>query len=122
LSRFHVTDRIKAQAAYCKFVHDGLRDRQGAVELKSILGDDRFVAQFREILGCCASLTEIPRIERFAARPTLRKIFAGCSGRQDRNARIREAYVANAYTMRQIADHLGLHPMTISRAIRADRE
>jgi REP element-mobilizing transposase RayT len=121
LSHFHAVDRSRAQAAYRRFVQDGLRDQQGAVEFKSILGSEPFVAQFREILASRALSKEIPRVERFAARPTLRDIFAGCSERQDRDARIREAHVTHAYTMREIADHLGLHPMTISRAVRTHR-
>jgi len=36
-----------------------------------------------------------------------------------RNAAMRAAYASGAYTMAQIAEHFGVHYMTVSRAVRA---
>jgi len=122
LSHFGTNDRRRAQAAYRKFVLDGAKDADRVLDGKSILGSEAFVTQFQGMLASSASLKEIPRVQRFAARRTLKEIFSGCSGRDEYASRIREAYIANAYTMREIADHLGLHTMTISRIVRAGRK
>lgn len=118
LTCFDATDRRKAQRAYLRFVQEGLDGAEPLLEEVPILGRPSFVASFRERLRRVAPLKEIPRVHRFAARPTLREIFDGCTNRRDRNARIREAHVAHAYMMTEIARHLNLHPMTISRAVR----
>ena len=121
LGHFNTNDRYVAQAAYRKFVSLGLEDTERILDGKPIFGSKTFVAEFRDTLNASAPLRETLRIQRFAARPSLREIFEGCSGRQDRNARVRTAHITNGYTMREIADHLGLHPMTISRVVGAGR-
>jgi REP element-mobilizing transposase RayT len=122
LSHLGTTDRRKAQEAYRRFVQDGLEDPELVLDAKPILGSGAFVDVFRETLAGAATQKETPRAQRFLARPTLREIFSGCSGRRDRNVRIREAYVSHGYTMKEIADHLRLHLMTVSRAVSASVE
>ena len=117
LTCFDATHRRKAQKGYRKFVAEG---SELAMDVKPILGIDDFVSKFRETLSAAAPVKAIPRVQRFAARPCLEELFSGCSGRQDRNARIREAYIRHGYTMKQIAAHLKLHSMTISRAVHSD--
>jgi len=118
LVHFDAVERRSAQRAYRRFVEDGLEDSKPILGDNPILGSDAFVARFRDTVAGAALLTEIPRIQRFAGRPTLREVFDGCSSRLDRNARIRMAHINHGYPMREIADHLKLHLMTISRAIR----
>ncbi len=118
LVQFDATDRRSAQEAYRAFVLDGVENPEAEVGAEPILGSEAFVASFRETLRSAAPLREISRRQRFAARPTLEAIFEDCADRGDRNARIRTAHVGHAYTMVEIAKHLRLHPMTISRAVR----
>jgi REP element-mobilizing transposase RayT len=118
LVQFGAADRRTAQDAYRKFVVAGMEKPEAELGAEPILGSEAFVAGFRETLRSAAPLREIPRLQRFVARPTLGEIFEGCADRGDRNARIRNAYVGHGYTMVEIANHLGLHPMTISRAVR----
>lgn len=120
LTCFDTVDRGSAQQAYRGFVDEGLKDSQPTLGDVPILGGDAFVAGFREILASAAPLKAIPRVQRFAARPTLHELFAGCGDRRVRNARIHEAHVSHGYTMTEIAHHLKLHLMTISRAVRMD--
>ena len=54
--------------------------------------------------------------------PTLQEVFEGFSNRRGRNVRIRKAHIGYGYTMGEIADHLTLHRMTISRAVRENVE
>jgi hypothetical protein len=76
------------------------------------------VARCRNKLADVAPIKEIPRLQRFAARPALAQIFERCPNRATRNVRIREAHLDHGYTMTAIAGHLDLHLMTISRAVR----
>ena len=121
LTRFDANDRHNAQVAYRGFVREGLGDSNPACDGKPILGSPRFIASFQDELQGAVTLKDVPRVQRFAARPMLREIFAGCKERRDRNARIRKAHVDHGYTMTEIADHLKLHVMTISRAVRKCR-
>jgi hypothetical protein len=118
LSRFDANDRNNAQAEYTAFVREALGAPGPSFRDKPILGSRDFVAKFRNELRGAAPLKDIPRIQRFAARPMLREIFAGCQERHDRNIRIRKAHIDHGYTMTEIASHLELHVMTVSRAIR----
>ncbi len=118
LEQFHATDRRCAQETYREFVRLGMRNGHGEFGAEPIVGSEAFVAGFRETLAGKAPLRQIPRRQRFAARPPLREVFRGCTDRRDRNVRIRRAHLGHGYTMKEIADHLDLHPMTISRAVR----
>jgi len=60
-------------------------------------------------------LTEIPRKQRYALRPSLDKIF------QTNNKREIKIYQANqkyGYTLKEIGQYLGLHYTTISKIIK----
>ncbi len=118
LMQFHAADRRSAQDAYRKFVRDGIENGDAKLGAEPIVGSAAFVAGFREALTGRAPLREIPRRQRFAARPTLQELFGDCTDRRDRNVRIRRAHLGHGYTMKEIAGHLELHPMTISRAVR----
>lgn len=122
LTHFGTSDRRHAQEAYREFVHDCSDNSNLLLDASPILGSDDFVERFREPLAAAAPFKDIPRVQRFVARPTLEQIFKGTSDRDTRNARIHEAHVRNGYTMTEIAKHLGLHLMTISRAVRSNVE
>ena len=65
-------------------------------------------------------LKEVPRAQRYAARPSLAEIFGekkAKSGKQKDEIMYR-AYVEHGYRMVEIAEYLGVHYATISRAIR----
>ena len=64
---------------------------------------------------------EQPRSHRHLGRPPLSELFDGVASRDKpaRNEIIARAYLEHGYSMKQIAACLGLHYMTISRAVRA---
>ena len=81
---------------------------------------DRLIAQIRGQ----ARIAEIPKSQRFAARPPLHRLL-GPRERRDREARhacSAAAVEANGYTQQAIAAHLGLHFTSISRILRRVRE
>jgi REP element-mobilizing transposase RayT len=116
------TQRERAQMAYRKFVSEGLKNPEPILGDQPILGSDAFAAKFRDRLADAAPLKDVPRVQRFSVRPTLLEVFEGCEGRQDRNARICKAHICHGYSMTEIARHLGLHLMTISRAVHSNVE
>jgi len=65
-------------------------------------------------------LKEVPRVQRYVARPGLAEIFKDKKrGRERRNEEmIYRAYVDHGYRMGEIAEYLGVHYTSISRAIK----
>ena len=64
---------------------------------------------------------EHPRVQRQIARPSLRELFKGCS-RKERAAlalRAKDVHVTHGYTLKAIADYLGIHYATAGRLVRA---
>lgn len=110
---------------FVAFVEAGIGESESVVDrLKAtpVIGDrvltDQLAEQCREAVHC----SEFPRAQRFGSRPPLEGIFANVISRADRNARAVAAVRDHGYTMKQVADFLSLHYITISRALtRADR-
>jgi len=113
LSQFGST-KARARAAYANFVRkdDGaeLWDRLNGPD---ILGDDEFRSRLQG-LGKEAQ-GEIPKRKRMLRHLPLREIAASDRERSDW---MREAYREHGYTMREIADYVGLHHSTVSRFIK----
>lgn len=122
LTRFSKTDRHQAQIAYRRFVESGSADTTPPSDGRPFAGSEAFATRLSKLIAESAPLKEIPRVHRFSARPTLETLFVGFRDRRDRNTRIRKAHLDHGYTMTQIAAHLGLHLMTISRAVRSNVE
>jgi hypothetical protein len=68
-------------------------------------------------------MKEVPRVQRYVARPSLRELFKGKKGKERtaEDRAIYDAYVRYGYTMKEIAEHLGFHYATISRAIKREQ-
>lgn len=63
---------------------------------------------------------EIPRTQRYAERPSLPDIFdkQASTDKTMRNLDIYTAHVVYHYTLREIADYLGIHYATVSKAVK----
>ncbi|HJV55047.1 MAG TPA: hypothetical protein VJ971_03700, partial [Methylomirabilota bacterium] len=78
----------------------------------------RRLAEHRRAVVQCP---EIPRAQRFASRPPLAEAFTGVASRADRDARAIIAVRDHGYAMKEVADFIGRHYVTVSRALaRAD--
>lgn len=114
LSQFG-TDPTRAARAYSTFVKqgrgvsiwDGLRS--GA-----FLGTEEFSQKLRPHLRGRAGVTEIPRRQRLAGRPSLAELFSKVQDKTTRDERIYQAVHVHGYTLREVADFLGLYYSTIS--------
>ena len=115
-----IAERMGAQRAYRTFVRAGLEQAAAAPQLTSNVTtalSHRSAERARLEHGRASRMREFPRTERFADRPPLSEVFSGTLSRADRNARCARAVLSFGYTLREIADFLGLHYATISRVL-----
>jgi len=121
LSQFGGQKRVAIEK-YKQFVMEGVGKESPWETLRGQIfwGTDEFIKQLSELLGEKESLSEVPRVQRYVARPPLGELFKGKTGKEgsvgDRD--IYHVYVRYGYTMKEIADHLGFHYATVSRAIK----
>jgi putative transposase len=113
--------RLAAQRRYRAFVAEGMG--QGSpwehVQGQVLLGSERFVERLIPGLQDKRALKEIPRQQRFAARPKLTQLFSTGSraDRARRNEAIRRAHLEHGYSLSEIGRTVGLHYSTISRIV-----
>jgi len=108
-----------AQDRYRQFVADGL-DRAspwGKLRGQVLLGTEPFVQTLVPKLAAVQDMMETPRLQRLAHRPALASLLLGADGvsKAQRDSAIRDAHIRHAYTLAEIARHVGLHYATVSR-------
>ncbi len=110
----------RAQDLYHRFVHEGIKKASPWNELKGqiFLGDQTFIESV--ISPAETEIKEIPRGQRYAGRLTLDQLFpASVMEHHDaRETGMCDAFTRYGYTLKEIADHLGVHYSTVSRAIK----
>lgn len=115
-----IAERGGAQRAYREFVRAGLK---GAADAPSVTGGSSTSRRQDSVVaagmdgGAGSRLREVPRAQRFSGRPALSELFSGVLSRADRNARCAVAVRSFGYTLRELADFLGLHYATVSRVL-----
>jgi len=87
-----------------------------------LLGEEPFLERLLPYLKEKTALTEIPRVQRFAVRPTLDRLLPRVQSGLKRDRAIAEAHVHHGYSQQEIAAHVGLHYSTVSRIVRRERE
>lgn len=120
LSQF-ADDKRKARSLYRDFILDGDPGEEPLKKVvgQCILGDDVFVACFFDVLEGKQKVEEIPRKQRYQGRPPLHLLFdmQATKNRALRNAMIEEAISEYGYSQREVANRLGLHYSSISKAM-----
>jgi REP element-mobilizing transposase RayT len=115
---------VGAAPEYVRFVEAGVgldRDALARFESKPAVGEGVFVRRLDEHGRAATQCTEFPRVQRFVARPELARLFADATTRAERNARAVIAVRDHGYAMKEVADFIGRHYVTVSRALaRAD--
>ncbi|HJU04715.1 MAG TPA: hypothetical protein VJ692_06135, partial [Nitrospiraceae bacterium] len=113
--------RAAAQRKYRAFVGEGIGQGSPWAHVRGqvLLGSERFVERLAPGLRDTRSLNEIPRQQRFAARPQLSRLFGARTrtNRARRNAAIRQAHAEYGYSLSEIGRAVGLHYSTISRIV-----
>ncbi len=116
-----------AQKEYRKYVSDGIgqdpEDIWKAVRGQALLGEEDFVLGHADYLRKRSHVSEIPRSQRYAHRPSLDVLFGEVPlmDRRGRRKAILKAVEQYGYRQSEIAAHLGLHYSTISRIAKGER-
>ena len=116
----------ESRRLYRQFVKEGMAISETPWEKLTgqiILVTDEFIQQAKEMLGGREEIPEIPRTQRHVGRPTVTDIFPPDTktGKQERNRLIRHAYGAHGYTLKEIAQALGVHYTTVSKVINSGK-
>ena len=118
--------RRRAQKLYHQFIMEGITKETLWKDLKGqiFLGDKGFIEECKSSLDVSCNLQEIPRLQRYAERPVLPELLDEEIRRNKvrRNRAIYHAHVKYGYTLREIADHLGVHYTTISKMINKNKQ
>lgn len=112
-----------AERKYRAFVAAGIGQDAPWKQVRGqvLLGRETFVEGLLSHLQDKQALTEIPRAQRFTARPTLGQLFSVRlrANRVQRDAVIRRAYLDHGYSLSEIGRAAGMHYSTISRIVSA---
>jgi len=121
LSQFDGRKRVSMEK-YRRFVMEGVDKESPWETLRGQIfwGTDEFIQQLRGLLDEKGNIEEVPRLQRYVARPLMSELFKGkkVKERKAEDKAIYDAYVRYGYTMKEIAEHLGVHYATVSRAIK----
>lgn len=112
--------RAEAERRYRQFVGAGLGEMATSwepVDSPVFVGNAGVLTPVREQIGGATTVLEVPRAQRFALRPPLAVLFASVTSRDDRDVRCVLSVREHGYTMRAIAQFLGVHYATVSRAL-----
>jgi hypothetical protein len=113
--------RAKAEKDYQQFVQWGIGKETIWTEVRgqAILGEEEFADKLVDHLKKHKDVPEIPKSQRYVARPLLAKLFTEkvVRDKQKRDRKIAEAVEKHLYSQREIAAHLGLHYTSVSRII-----
>ncbi len=117
-------ERKTAQKSYKKFVMEGIEKGSPWKEVQGqiLLGEGGFIKKYKELLVDKEKIKEIPRQQRYVGRPSLGEVFKEAAGtdKEIRNTNIRRAHLNFGYTLKEIADNLGIHYTTVSKALKAE--
>ncbi len=111
----------RARRLFEDFVMKGIHDTTLWKNVKGqiFLGEKEFIEQCKKTLGKHDALHEVPRSQRFADRPSLKHLFTdNIQQKQERNNAIYDACIQYGYTLKEVADFLGIHYTTVSNIIR----
>ncbi len=98
-------------------MHAGLKEESPLKKVTSqmFLGEDNFIEKLRGFIRGKETLKEIPRVQRYVTRPSLEEMF---KEKKVKGKPVYRAHVTYGYTLKEIAEHLGVHYTTISRAVK----
>jgi len=83
------------------------------------LGSEGFLAKIQRLIEEKNEIVEMPRLQKLAPQKDLDEIFQkGDRVGASREESIYRSYVDHGYTLKEIADYLGVHYVSVSRAIK----
>jgi len=114
--------KTEAMEKYKKYALEGIGADSPwkALTAQIILGTESFLDKFGQLSKGKEFTMEVPRVQRYAARPPLSRIFeeGKIKDRRVRAEKIYNAYCHYGYTLKEIGQYLGIHYTTIGRSIK----
>jgi REP element-mobilizing transposase RayT len=115
-------ERKEAIKRYKGFVRAGVKEDSllKKVTGQMFLGEDNFIEKLRGFIRGKETLKEIPRVQRYITRPSLEEMFKEkrVKDKTVKDKTVYRAHVTYGYTLKEIAEYLGVHYTTISRAVK----
>jgi putative transposase len=120
LSQFDMK-RDESVKKYKRFVIKGENEGSPWETLKGqiFLGTEGFIERLGGELDKKGGAKEIPKIQRYAGRPSLEELFKEerMKHKKAKDETIYRVYIQYGYRMKEIAEYLGVHYATVSRAV-----
>lgn len=112
-------ERAEAEIRYRAFVRAGLKAKTPWKEVRGqlYLGDENFIDKIKKLIRGKETLKEIPRMQRYITKPLLGDILK-YKDKKTRDNAIFEAHIRYGYTLKDIAEYIGVHYATVSRAVK----
>ena len=112
-------ERGKAEMRYREFMREGIKAESPWKEVRGqlYLGDEKFLDKIKKLIRGKETLKEIPRMQRYITKPLLEDILK-YKDKKPRDNAVFEAHIRYGYTLKDVAEHLGVHYATISRAVK----
>ena len=118
--------RRDAEKQYKEFAISGIKEESPWKKLQGqvLLGGEGFIEKFRDLLSKKEDMREIPRLQRYVCRPKIGDLFKRekISTKHIRNGKIYNAHIKYGYTLKEIADYLGIHYTTVSKVIKGKED
>lgn len=105
--------REESQRRYRNFMSPSPADT--AIGEALVIGAAPFQDAVRAEIGARFHELRVPRAYKALARPTLAEFFGKPLTKADRNTLVVRAHVVHGYRLSEIAEHLRVHPNTLSR-------
>lgn len=116
-------EKKKASSLYQSFILSRIKEASPLKSVKAqlILGKESFIVQMEHLLHGKEKLQEIPKKQRFITRPPLNEVLK-YRDKKKRNQAMYIAHLQYAYTLKEIAEYLGIHYTTVSKVVKRIEE
>ena len=117
LSQFD--NKQKASSLYQAFVLSGIKAESPlkAVKGQLFLGQENFIDKIKHLMSVTENLREITKKQRYVTRLSLNEILK-YQDKKSRDQAMYEAHQQYGYTLKDIAEYIGVHYTTVSRVIK----
>jgi len=112
-------NKQKASSLYQAFVLSGIKAESPlkAVKGQLFLGQENFIDEIKHLMSGKENLKEITKKQYYVTRPPLNEIFEP-KDKKSRAQAMYEAHQQYGYTLKDIAEYIGVHYTTVSRVIK----